>query len=98
MDLLDMMYLDDDLRAWAEANMPTEDDDREPTKDINGTLLQEGDDVTIAKDLDVKGAGFTAKRGTMVKNIHLTDNPRHIEGKVNGIQVVLVAAYMKKSS
>ncbi len=98
MDLLDMMYLDDEMKAWAEAGMPDEDDDREPTKDINGTLLQEGDDVTIAKDLDVKGAGFTAKRGTMVKNIHLTDNPRHIEGKVNGIQVVLVAPYTKKSN
>lgn len=92
-----MMYLDDDLKAWADAGLPAEDD-REPTKDSNGTILNEGDDVTLIKDLDVKGAGFTAKRGTMVKNIHLTDNPLHIEGKVNGTQIVLVAAYLKKAN
>lgn len=97
MELLDMMYLDDDLQKWADAGVTEEDDDREPTRDVNGTVLNEGDDVTLAKDLEVKGAGFTAKRGTMVKSIHLVDNPLHIEGKVNGIQVVLVAAYLKKA-
>lgn len=96
-DLLDMMYLEDDIKKWADSGLPDEDDDRVPTKDSNGTLLQEGDNVTIIKDLEVKGAGFTAKRGTMVKNIHLVENPLHIEGKVNGTQVVLVAAYMKKA-
>ena len=98
-DLLDMMYLDDELKTWADAGLPNEDDDDAPqTKDANGTVLNEGDDVTLVKDLDVKGAGFTAKRGTLVKNIHLSDNPLHIEGKVNGTQVVLVAAYMKKAN
>ncbi|WP_028486453.1 PhnA domain-containing protein [Thiomicrorhabdus chilensis] len=97
-DLLDMMYLEDDTKAWAESGIVSEEeDDTPPTKDSNGTLLQEGDDVTLIKDLDVKGAGFTAKRGTLVKNIHLTDNPLHIEGKVNGTQIVLVAAYLKKA-
>lgn len=96
-DLLDMMYLEDDVRQWAEAGMPSEDDDTTPTKDSNGTILNEGDDVTLIKDLDVKGAGFTAKRGTLVKSIHLTDNPLHIEGKVNGTQIVLVAAFLKKA-
>ena len=43
------------------------------------------------------GAGFTAKRGTLVKGIRLTNNPLHIEGKVNGVQIVLVAAYLKKA-
>lgn len=98
LDLIDMMYLDDETKAWADAGIPDEDEDNVLTKDANGTVLQEGDDVTIAKDLEVKGAGFTAKRGTMVKNIHLVDNPLHIEGKVNGVQVVLVAAYMKKAN
>lgn len=98
LDLIDMMYLDDDLKAWAEQGIADNDEDKVVTKDANGTPLNEGDDVTIAKDLEVKGAGFTAKRGTMVKNIHLCENPLHIEGKVNGVQVVLVAAYMKKSN
>ena len=47
--------------------------------------------------LDVKGGGFTAKRGTLVRNISLTNNPKHIKGKVNGIQIVLVAAFLKKA-
>jgi protein PhnA len=53
--------------------------------------------VTLIKDLEVKGAGFTAKRGTAVRDIRLTSNPKHIEGKVNGVQIVLVAAYLKKA-
>ncbi|MDD4885088.1 PhnA domain-containing protein, partial [Sulfuricurvum sp.] len=53
--------------------------------------------VTLIKDLEVKGAGFTAKRGTIVKNIRLTDDPKYIEGKINGSTIVLVAAFMKKA-
>ena len=96
-ELSDMMYLDDEMQAWADKDTALVDLDREPTRDSNGTQLQAGDTVHLIKDLDVKGAGFTAKRGTVVKNISLTDNPLHIEGKVNGTQVVLVAAYLKKS-
>lgn len=97
-DLLDIMYLDDETKAWAESGLSVEsDDDGEVTKDSNGTTLQEGDNVTLIKDLVVKGANFTAKRGTMVRGIHLTDNPLHIEGKVNGTQIVLVSAFLKKA-
>ncbi len=96
-DLLDMMYMEDDTKQWAEAGIADDDEDTIVHKDSNGTVLNEGDDVTLIKDLDVKGAGFTAKRGTLVKNIHLTDNPLHIEGKVNGTQIVLVAAFLKKA-
>lgn len=96
-DLLDMMYMEDDVRTWAEAGIEEGDEDQVPTRDSNGVELKEGDSVTLIKDLDVKGAGFTAKRGTLVKGIHLTDNPEHIEGKVNGTQIVLVAAYLKKA-
>jgi protein PhnA len=94
-DLLDMMYLDEDLLSWASAG--AEDDDSEPTLDSNGDLLQAGDTVHLIKDLNVKGANFTAKRGTPVRNIRLTNNPLHIEGKVNGQQIVIIAAYTKKS-
>ncbi len=96
-DLLDMMYLDPEVQQWAEAGLADEDDDSTPTLDSNGTRLQAGDSVTLIKDLDVKGAGFTAKRGTMVRNISLTSNPEHIEGKVNGTQIVLVARFLKKA-
>ena len=96
-DLLDIMYLEDDVKAWAEAGVADESDDTAPTYDSNGTILQAGDTVTLIKDLDVKGAGFTAKRGTSVRNISLTSNPEHIEGRVNGVRIVLVSKFLKKS-
>ncbi|WP_417617791.1 PhnA domain-containing protein [Oceanisphaera sp.] len=96
-DLLDMMYLEPETQDWAQAGQVDEDDDSDPTFDSNGARLQAGDAVTLIKDLDVKGGGFTAKRGTMVKNISLTNNPEHVEGKVNGVQIVLVAKFLKKA-
>ncbi len=94
-DLLDTLYLEDDVQQWAESAV-TESEDDDPTKDSNGTTLNAGDTVTLIKDLVVKGANFTAKRGTVVKNISLTTNPEHIEGKVNGTRIVLVSAFLKK--
>lgn len=93
-DNLDMLYLEDDIKTWAEEGLNTEADN--PTLDAHGTVLQAGDNVTIIKDLVVKGAGFTAKRGTAVRNISLTDDPKLIEGRVNGTRIVLVSAYLKK--
>jgi len=94
-DMLDMLYLDPEVQEWAEAGL--EDENREPTRDSNGTILEEGDSVSIIKDLVVKGAGFTAKQGTTVKNIHLVpDNPEQIEGKVNGSRIVLLSKFLKK--
>jgi protein PhnA len=59
-------------------------------------VLVEGDSVTLVKDLDVKGANFTAKRGTMVKNIRVGEDPTHIEGKVNKITIMLKTCFLKK--
>jgi protein PhnA len=101
-DLLEQMYLDEEKLKLGESikifkqDDKTNSDETVPTKDSNGNILSEGDTVTLIKDLDVKGAGFTAKRGTIVRKISLTDNPLHIEGKVNGVQIVLVAAFLKK--
>lgn len=94
-DNLAMLYLDDEIKAWADAGLEDEDN-QQATLDSNGTPLQSGDNVTLIKDLVVKGAGFTAKRGTAVRNISLTDDPKHIEGRVNGTRIVLVSAYLKK--
>jgi protein PhnA len=67
--------------------------------DSNGVVLQAGDTVVLVKDLDVKGAGFTAKRGTAVRGISLVaDNPEHIEGRVNGQQIVILTKFVKKSN
>jgi len=101
-DLVDMMYFEDDVKTWADAGLlkVANESTEGPVvhRDSNGTILLQGDTVTLIKDLEVKGAGFTAKRGTIVKNIHLTDDAKFIEGKINGTQIVLVAEYMKKSN
>lgn len=99
-DLLDMLYLDDDTLAWAQAGVPAEgDEDVAVHKDCNGAVLEAGDTVTLIKDLNVKGANFTAKRGTAVRGISLVqDNPEHIEGRVNGQQIVILTQFVKKSN
>lgn len=99
-ELLGQVYLDESLQAWADAESApaaVQDSEGPRTVDSNGTVLSEGDTVTLIKDLDVKGANFTAKRGTTVKGISLTDDPKYIEGKINGTRIVLVAAYLKKA-
>jgi len=94
-DQLDMLYLEDDIRAWAHEGLDTED--IEPVRDANGTILIEGDSVSIIKDLVVKGAGFTAKQGTTVKNIRMVaGDPTHIQGKVNGSTIFIISAFLKK--
>jgi protein PhnA len=65
-------------------------------KDSNGTLLNEGDSVSIIKDLKVKGSSSVIKRGTIVKNIRLTDSEGEIEGKVEKSMMVLKAEFVKK--
>ncbi len=95
-DALDMLYLEDDMKAWADLGVITAPIGG-PARDVNGTILSAGDTVTLIKDLVVKGAGFTAKRGTAVRSIGLTDNPEHIEGRVNGQRIVIITAYVKKA-
>ena len=97
-DLLDMLYLDEETQAWAAATEIAELEAENSSVDSNGAVLNAGDSVTLIKDLDVKGAGFTAKRGTLVKGISLTDNPEHIEGRVNGTRIVLLTKFLKKSN
>lgn len=66
-------------------------------KDSNGMVLEHGDTVVLIKDLPVKGAGFTAKRGTAVRNISLVpDNAGHIEGKVEGQRIVILTEFVKR--
>jgi protein PhnA len=92
-DLLSQMYLEDATMEWAKSGIT----EVELPKDSNGNSLNAGDTVTLIKDLDVKGANFTAKRGTIVRNISLSDNSEHIEGRVNGTKIVLVTKFLKKA-
>ncbi len=91
-DLSEQLYLDDETRAWAD-NIAGQSDHR----DSNGTPLATGDTVVLIKDLNVKGAGFTAKRGTAVYKISLVpDNPAHIEGRVEGQRIVILTEFVKR--
>lgn len=91
-DLLDQVYLDEDTQAWVD-NVAA----ASQHKDSNGVTLNAGDTVVLIKDLPVKGAGFTAKRGTAVRGISLVaDNPEHIEGRVEGQRIVILTQFVKK--
>ena len=96
-DMIDMMYLEEDELKLAEQAVEKESNVL-IYKDSNGVILQAGDTVVITKDLDVKGTGFTAKRGTAVRNIGLVPNDaEHIEGRVNGVKIHILTKYLKKS-
>jgi protein PhnA len=70
---------------------------RVEVRDAVGNLLQDGDQVTLIKDLDVKGAGQTLKRGTLIKSIRLTRDPQEIDCKFEGIKgLVLRAEFVRK--
>lgn len=94
-DLLDIAYLEDDVLDWAKAGISDGTDLIH--RDFNGAQLAQGDTVVLIKDLPVKGAGFTAKRGTAVRGISLVpDNAGHIEGRVNGQRIVILTQFVKK--
>jgi len=68
------------------------------TRDSNGTILADGDNVTLIKDLKVKGTSVTLKRGTLVKGIRLTGDQVEIECRVEMVKgLVLRAEFVKKA-
>lgn len=98
-ELLEMLYLDEETQAWAEAAGDAQsEEDSVKHLDSNGAVLQAGDTVVIIKDLNVKGSSLVAKRGTAVRNISLVpDNAEQIEGRVEGQQIVILTKFVKKS-
>ena len=96
-DLIEMMYLEDDILTWANEGVEDDSEEKIIHKDANGAVLEAGDTVVIIKDLNVKGTSMVAKRGTAVRNISLVhDNPEQIEGKVEGQKIVILTQYVKK--
>ncbi|MBB4085646.1 alkylphosphonate utilization protein [Sphingomonas carotinifaciens] len=66
-------------------------------RDAVGNVLADGDAVTLIKDLTVKGAGQTLKRGTLIKSIRLTGDAQEIDCKFDGIRgLVLRAEFVRK--
>ncbi len=96
-DMIEMMYLEEDELKLAEQAVNAEAN-KVVFRDANGVELHAGDSIVILKDLDVKGAGFTAKRGTTVTRIALpNDMDDHVEGRVNGTKIYLKTEFIKKA-
>jgi len=96
-DMCDMIYLEDANQELVQTLLNAENN-KVIVKDANGVELKAGDSVVILKDLEVKGAGFTAKRGTTVRNISIPqDVADHIEGRVNGTKIYLKTEFLKKA-
>lgn len=96
-DLLDMMYMEDDVKEWAKAGVEEKRSDALIHRDSNGMILQAGDSVVLIKDLKVKGSSMVAKQGTAVRRISLDhENEKYIEGKVDGQQIVIITDFVKK--
>ena len=101
------MAADDEDYVYDEASgewMPTgngsvapDEDDTVVVRDAVGNILADGDQVTLIKDLTVKGAGQTLKRGTLIKSIRLTGDAQEIDCRYEGIKgLVLRAEFVKK--
>ncbi len=81
----------------AQAASGTTNEDERVIKDANGNLLQDGDTVTVIKDLKVKGSSLVVKVGTKVKNIRLVDGDHDIDCKIDGIGAMkLKSEFVKK--
>ena len=66
------------------------------TKDSNGNMLNDGDSVQLIKDLKLRGSSSVYKRGTVIKNIRLTDSPAEIECRVGKSTIILRTEFLKK--
>jgi len=95
----DYVY-DEDSGEWLPASELAAKRAAEGTIEVHdavGNLLADGDQVTLIKDLEVKGAGQTLKRGTLIKSIRLTGDAQEIDCRFDGIKgLVLRAEFVKK--
>jgi protein PhnA len=92
-NLLGMIYLEEDVQEWAEwSEAPGMEH-----KDVNGVILQNGDSVTLVKDLQVKGSSMKVKQGYAVRRIRLDKNDEnYLQGKVDGQDIMILTKYVKK--
>lgn len=100
-----LTYEDGDLlicpecgHEWSAAATAEQDDDALVVKDANGNLLQDGDTVTVIKDLKIKGASSVVKVGTKVKNIRLVGGDHNIDCKIDGVGAMkLKSEFVRKA-
>lgn len=83
---------------WAKDGSPGHEGDGKVIYDAHGNVLNDGDSVTVIKDLKVKGSSLVVKVGTKVKNIRLVDGDHDIDCKIDGIGAMkLKSEFVKKA-
>ncbi|MBL4606343.1 MAG: alkylphosphonate utilization protein [Pseudomonadales bacterium] len=83
---------------WSADASADADEEQPVIKDANGNVLNDGDSVTVIKDLKVKGSSLVVKVGTKVKNIRLVEGDHDIDCKITGIGAMkLKSEFVKKS-
>ncbi|WP_028543704.1 zinc ribbon domain-containing protein YjdM [Paenibacillus taiwanensis] len=82
---------------WTLDSDQDNNEDQKVVKDANGNVLQDGDSVSVIKDLKVKGSSSVVKIGTKVKNIRLVDGDHDIDCKIDGFGAMkLKSEFVKK--
>ena len=82
---------------WTQEALTDSSEDEKVVKDANGNILNDGDTISVIKDLKVKGSSSVVKMGTRVKNIRLVDGDHDIDCKIDGIGAMkLKSEFVKK--
>ncbi|MEY2829437.1 MAG: hypothetical protein RIQ33_1295 [Bacteroidota bacterium] len=98
LEALESVQLDESVINWANAEADMEAS-KLVHKDAFGVVLQSGDTVVLTQNLNIKGASFTASKGTVVRKIKLVpDNDEQIEGKIEGDVIVILTKFVRKST
>jgi len=92
-----MLVCPECAHEWSKEAVTDRSDDVRVIKDAHGNVLQDGDSITVIKDLKVKGTSLVVKVGTKVKNIRLVDGDHDIDCKIDGIGAMkLKSGFVKK--
>ena len=82
---------------WQQSTASDDENGEKTVKDANGNSLQDGDSITVIKDLKVKGSSLVVKVGTKVKNIRLVEGDHDIDCRIDGIGAMkLKSEFVKK--
>ena len=87
----------DCAHEWPAQAAAPEAEEARVYKDAHGNILNDGDTVTLIKDLKVKGSSLVIKGGTKIKNIRLVDGDHDIDCKVDGQSMLLKSEFIKKA-
>lgn len=94
----DMYVCPECAHEWSQIESEAPQDQEAVIKDVNGNVLNDGDTITVIKDLKVKGSSTVVKVGTKVKNIRLVDGDHDIDCKIDGIGAMkLKSQFVKKA-